>query len=616
MNEGGNMPEEIQTRETIEEQYTWRLGDIFESHAKWEEALLQLAEPLEKLLSFKDRVQESAQTLALVLDLDQECSIQMMELYVYAKMNKDLDNGDSTCQAMMDRITGEYYALAAKTSFIAPAISAIDEQTLRTWMQDEHSLEKYRHYLDNIIRNKKHILSEREETLLSQAGPMAEGLDDAFSMLNNLELDLGEILLENGEKVKLTHGKFGAFRENRNRDIRQQTYKSMHTAYQRLGNTIAAIYTTSIKGDVFFTKARGFDTCLEKALFEDNLPERIYSSLIESIHESLPSFYPYLTLRKKQMKLDALHLYDLSVPIVDTPEKEYSYEDAKTIVLRGLAPLGESYLDDVRHLFSSRSVDVFETSGKTSGAYAWGSYRSHPYMLLNWSRKLNDVFTLAHEAGHCMHTFYSDRHQPYVDSHYPIFLAEIASTVNENVLLRWMIMQCDTSTLEGKKEKAYLLNYFLEGVKNTVFRQTMFAEFEWLIHQKIEQGQAVTSKTLCETYESLLRLYFGQEAEIDDYMTWEWARIPHFYNAFYVYKYATGFCAATQISNFLFEEGESAMVRYKKFLSSGGRDYPTSLLDEMGVDMLSPQSVRTTMDEFRRDLAMLADLLEQIEQSE
>ena len=606
------MPEEIKARNTIDIQYTWRLNDIFESAETWEEALKNLDEPLNQLLSYKDRIHESAKNLALVLDLDQECSAQMMELYAYAKMNKDLDNGNPIYQAMFDRIVGAYFALSAKTSFIAPAISKIEEAVLRSWMQEEGALGKYRHYLDDIIRNKQHILSEKEETILSQAGPMIDGIEEAFSMLSDLELDLGEIELDSGEKVKLTHGNFGIFREDKNQQIRSQAYEKMHTSYQKFGNTIAAIYTSSIKGDVFFTRTRGFESCLEKTLFADNLPEKIYTRLIESIHEGLPSFYRYLSLRQKHLNLEKLHLYDCSVPLVETVDKEYSYEQAKQIVIRGLSPLGKTYIGHVEELLGSRSVDVYETCGKTSGAYAWGTYRSHPYMLLNWSGRLNDVFTLAHETGHCMHSYYSDHARPYVDSHYPIFLAEIASTVNENVLLRYMIENCDTSTLEGKKEKAYLINYFLEGVKNTVFRQTMFAEFEWLVHQKAEQGEPLTSQTLCSIYADLLRLYFGEEMIIDEYMTWEWSRVPHFYNAFYVYKYATGFCAATQISNMLFAEGEKAILRYTDFLSAGGKDYPMNLLKEMGIDISSPEAARTTMEEFDKDITLLAELLEQI----
>ncbi|MHB1483225.1 MAG: oligoendopeptidase F [Saccharofermentanales bacterium] len=599
----------------IDEQYIWRLSDIFESTDSWDAALQKLGEPLNELLTYKDKIGESAKSLAGALNLDKECSIQMMELYAYAKMHKDLDNGNDAYQAMYDRIVGEYFNMTAQTSFLAPAISGIDENTLRSWISEEPALAEYAHYLDNIIRNKKHILSEKEETILSNIGPMADGIEEAFSMLNDLELDLGEIEIENGEKVKLTHGKFGIYREHKNRSIRAQAYENMHKSYKRFGNTIAALYTSSAKGDVFFMKTRGYSSCLEKALFSDNLPEKIYTQLIESIHERMPSFYKYLAIRKKQLNLEEMHLFDCSVPIIDMPDKEFKFEEAKDILRKGLSPLGKQYLDDIEKLFSNRAIDVYETKGKRSGAYAWGTYLSHPYMLLNWSDRLNDVFTFAHETGHCMHSFYSNRNQSYVNSHYPIFLAEIASTVNENILLQHMIDSSDTTTLEGKKEKAYLVNYFLEGVKNTVFRQTMFAEFEMIIHAKIENGEPVTSQSLCDIYGSLLKLYFGDDVEIDEYMNWEWARIPHFYSAFYVYKYATGFCAATKISNEIFAKGEPAVAKYLEFLSAGGKDYPANTLLELGIDMTAPDAVMDTIDEFDSKVAILEELLQDIYES-
>ena len=607
------MPKDTMTeKDVIDEQYTWRLNDIFESSQAWEKALQKLSGPLTELLSYKNKVGESAGSLANALSLDKECSIQMMELYAYAKMHKDLDNSNDAYQAMYDRIVGEYFNMSAQTSFLAPEISKIAEKKLKEWISSESGLSEFSHYLDNIIRNEKYILSEKEETILSNIGPMSDGIEEAFSMLNDLELDLGEIELDNGKKVKLTHGKFGIYREDKNRNIRSQAYEKMHSSYKRFGNTIAALYTSSAKGDVFFMKTRGYSTCLEKALFSDNLPEKIYTQLIDSIHARMPSFYRYLSLRKRQLKLEEMHLFDCSVPIIETPDREYQFEEAKEILRKGLSPLGKQYLNDIETLFSGRSIDVYEKHGKRSGAYAWGTYLSHPYMLLNWSGRMNDVFTFAHETGHCMHSFYSNRSQSYVNSHYPIFLAEIASTVNENILLQHMIDNADTTTLEGKKEKAYLVNYFLEGVKNTVFRQTMFAEFEMIIHTKLEKGEPVTSQSLCEIYGSLLKLYFGDEVVIDEYMNWEWARIPHFYSAFYVYKYATGFCAATKIANQIFDEGDDAVSKYMDFLSAGGKDYPADTLSELGIDMTAADAVENTIDEFDEKVRMLEELLQDI----
>jgi oligoendopeptidase F len=597
------------TRNEVDERYKWRLQDIFENDQTWEDALVALAGPMEKLITYKGRVGESSETLVQTLILEQECSMIIMELYTYAKMSKDLDNSNPDYQAMYDRIVGEYFKLSAQTAFISPEISAIDESILRKWMHGEKELSEYKHMLDDIIRNRTHILSEKEEKLLSGVGPVADGIEESFSMMNNVELDFGEVLMPDGEKVKLTHGKFGSLREHPDRSVREQTYRCLHTAYEQFKNTLAAIYTTSVKNDVFFSKARGFESCMSKAMFSDNLSTKIYTQLIDAIHKALPSFYQYLDLRKKVLGLDELHLYDCSVPITEEITSHYEFNESKDLLINGLSPLGDDYLDAVRKLTAGGWIDVYETKGKTSGAYAWGTYKSHPFMLLNWSGRLDDVFTLAHETGHCMHSYHSNQKQGYANSHYPIFLAEIASTVNENILLRHMIGQCDDETPEGRKEKAYLINHFLEGVKNTVFRQTMFAEFEYLVHKKIEQGEAMTAQALSDLYVDLLKLYFGNDVVIDEYMKYEWARIPHFYSAFYVYKYATGFCAAAQITQQIFREGKPAVDAYLEFLSAGGSDYPAGILSKLGIDMTKPDAVQSTMEEFDRERKALEKLL-------
>ncbi len=596
-------------REDIDQKYKWRLTDIFKSDEEWEKAFKNLSVPVEKLLKLQNTLSDSPQNLADALEIEQECSILVMELYVYAKMSKDLDNSNSKYQGMFDRIIAEYYKVSATTAFLAPEISSIEEEKLRQWTKDEERLFIYKHSIDNLIRNKKHILSEKEERILSGAGPVAEGIEEAFSMLNNVELDFGEILFSDGSKEKLTHAKFGKYREHPDREVRRQAYENMHKSYGQLKNTIAAIYTTSVKGDIFFAKTREFESCVQKAMFSDNLDEKIYTSLIEAIHKYLPSFHKYLELRKKVLKLDELHLYDCSVPITEEISSHYEFEQGKEILNEALAPLGEKYIRDMNTLFSGGSIDVYETPGKTSGAYAWGTYKSHPYMLLNWSYRLEDVFTFAHETGHCMHSYNSNKTQEYVNSHYPIFLAEIASTVNENILLKYMTAKCDVKTQKGKKEKAYLINHFLEDVKNTVIRQTMFAEFEYIVHQKIEQGEAMTSESLCGLYEDLLKLYFGEGVVYDEYMNHEWSRIPHFYSSFYVYKYATGFCAAAKISQKIVLEGEVAVKKYLEFLSAGGSDYPANILGKLDIDMSEPDAVLSTMKEFDRKVHELEKLL-------
>ncbi len=590
------MAQETRKRSDVELRYQWRLEDIFPSNEAWERAFLEIAPLSERLAAFRGRLSDGA-VLAECLDLETDVSGRMMELFTYARMRKDEDNSDALHQGMAERSMGEFYRVSTETSFIVPEITGLDEKLLRGWMDDVPGLAPYRHSLDDILRRRNHILSEKEEKLLSMAGPMAEGISDAFSMLDNVDLKLGSIVDENGETLELTHGRFGILRESRDRRVRADAFERMHSAYAGFGNTISSLYAASVKSDLFFAKARGHATCLESALFGDALPTGIHSSLVETVERNLPVLHRYYALRRKALKLDRLRVPDCYVPIVDTPEREYTFEQACDMVLEGLTPLGATYRADLERLMTDRWIDVFETEGKTNGAYAWGTYRSHPFMLLNYSGRVTDVFTLAHEAGHCLHSLYSNR-QHYANAHYPIFLAEIASTVNENILMRHLLAASDVSTPEGRTEKAFLINHFLEEARGSIFRQTMFASFEQQVHAEAEKGAPLTSETLCGIYGGLLERYFGPDVDIDPYMKWEWARIPHFYTAFYVYKYATGFSAAAAISRAVLDEGAPAVDRYLAFLGAGGSDYPAETLRRAGVDMTTPAPVEAAMAEF------------------
>jgi len=590
------MAQETRKRSDVELRYQWRLEDIFPSNEAWERAFLEIAPLSERLAAFRGRLSDGA-VLAECLDLETDVSGRMMELFTYARMRKDEDNSDALHQGMAERSMGEFYRVSTETSFIVPEITGLDEKLLRGWMDDVPGLAPYRHSLDDILRRRNHILSEKEEKLLSMAGPMAEGISDAFSMLDNVDLKLGSIVDENGETLELTHGRFGILRESRDRRVRADAFERMHSAYAGFGNTISSLYAASVKSDLFFAKARGHATCLESALFGDALPTGIHSSLVETVERNLPVLHRYYALRRKALKLDRLRVPDCYVPIVDTPEREYTFEQACDMVLEGLTPLGATYRADLERLMTDRWIDVFETEGKTNGAYAWGTYRSHPFMLLNYSGRVTDVFTLAHEAGHCLHSLYSNR-QHYANAHYPIFLAEIASTVNENILMRHLLAASDVSTPEGRTEKAFLINHFLEEARGSIFRQTMFASFEQQVHAEAEKGAPLTSETLCGIYGGLLERYFGPDVDIDPYMKWELARIPHFYTAFYVYKYATGFSAAAAISRAVLDEGAPAVDRYLAFLGAGGSDYPAETLRRAGVDMTTPAPVEAAMAEF------------------
>ncbi len=597
-------------RSEIPAEYTWRLTDIYGTEAEWEAALAGVQEQAGRLAGFRGRLAEGPDTLRQALLLFEEMEKGLERVYMYAKLSMDVDNADPKYQAMHDRALAVLFQIQEDSSFLTPEMTALEPETLHDWVYGDPALADFRHMADDVIRSRAHVLSAREEQLLAMASPALESMDTAFTMLDSVDLKRGEVTDEKGRRVELTDGLFGKFRDSRDRRVRADAFQAMHTAFAGMGNTIAALYAGSVRADVFGAKARRFDSCLDQALYSDNLPRSVYTGLIEAVRAHLPAYYRYLELRRRRLGVEKLHIYDCYLPIVDMPNKEYTYEQAKELVREYLAPLGEEYRRDLDRLLAGGWVDVYETKGKATGAYATGVYGVHPYMLLNFVGQLGDVFTLAHEAGHCMHTYYSDT-QPYMMKDYPIFLAEIASTVNENLLMRGMMGRCDLSTEQGRKEKAFLINRFLEEFKGTVYRQTMFAEFELRVHEMAEKGEPLTGEALCGVYGGLLRDYFGPDVEIDEYMRWEWARIPHFYNAFYVFKYATGFSAAAAITRGLLAGGDgSAVERYLAFLHAGGSDYPAETLKRAGVDMSTPAPVEAALAEFEAMLAELEELLE------
>lgn len=600
---------EFNSRQEIPAPYRWRLEDIFKTDQAWEQALKAVLPLLDAVERLRGRLSEGPDMLAQALQEADQLDLELMELYAYARMRRDEDNSNNLYQDMADRVTGLYYQSAAKTAFMSPEIAAIDEATLRGWLAAQQGLAAHRHQLDNLLRTRPHILPEAQEALLSRFGPVAEGIGHTYTVLDNVEIKLGSIEDGNGGTIELTPAVFGRLREHRNRSVRAAAFARVHHAYMAFGRTLSTLYATRVKADILFALTRNHQDSLSSALFADNLPASLYSGLIEAVHEGQGTLNQYLDLRRQRLQLDALHIYDTYVPILDVPERNYTFEQACDMIRDGLAPLGPVYRKALEENLTGRWIDVYETPGKTSGAYSWGSYKTHPYILMNFSGSLSDLFTLAHELGHSLHTWFSSK-RPYAEAHYPIFLAEIASTVNEILLMHTLLRACDVSTEAGRKEKAYLLNHFLEEFRLTVFRQTMFAEFEWLAHQRAEQGEALTAESLCVIYSDLLRRYFGPDVIIDDYMQWEWSRIPHFYNAYYVFQYATGFSAAVALSRQIMAEGQSAVERYLAFLSSGSSDYPLDLLAKAGVDLSGPGPVREAMTEFADRLAELATLLQ------
>ncbi|MCI8554671.1 MAG: oligoendopeptidase F [Clostridiales bacterium] len=597
---------ENEARQKIDPACKWRLSDIYPTEEDWEKAWQRVAAAGEEMKSYRGHLGESAAVLAEAMKLDEKLSVELEQMFLYTKLYRDLDHADAHYQSLNDRALSLLYRIQEDTAFILPELAAIDPETLLLWVRETPDLHDYAHMAEDIIRSRAHVLSEREEQLMAMAAPALETADNAFTFLDSVDLKRGEVVDEEGRRVPLTDSLYSRLRDSRNREVRAGAFQTMHEAFAGMGGTIAALYAGSVRADVFRARARGYTDSLDAALFSDNLPRSIYTGLIEAVHEALPSYYRYLDLRRKALGLDQLHIYDCYLPIVDTPDQEYTYEAACDTVRRYLRPLGGEYGRDLDRLLEGGWVDVYETPGKATGAYACGVYGVHPYMLLNFAGKLNDVFTVAHEAGHCLHTYYSDR-QPYVNKDYPIFLAEIASTVNENILMREMMAECAVDTAEGCREKAYLINRYLEEFKGSVFRQTMFAEFELKVHEMAERGEPLTAEAFCAVYHELLVLYFGPDVAIDEYMDWEWARIPHFYNAFYVFKYATGFSAAAAISRRLLNgDGRDA---YLSFLSAGGSNYPAETLRRAGVDMSTPEPARVALREFASLVNELANLI-------
>lgn len=598
------------SRGDIPEKYRWQLEDIFPTDQKWEAALQTIPSLIEQIRLLRGRLGDGPDVLLNTLRQSDHLDMELMELFAYSRMRRDEDNSVSLYQDMTERVTGLYYQAATATAFLSPEIAGLPENLLLDWMKVNPDFHPYRQMLKNLIRTRPHILPESEEALLSRFGPVVEGLNNTYTVFDNVDLKLGSIDDGQGGKIDLTMAVFGQLRENSSRSIRAAAFSRIHQAFAEFGQTLSTLYAARVKADLAFALARRHPDSLSAALFDNNLPDSIYASLIEAVHTGQPVLNRYLDLRRRQLNLPDLHIYDTYIPIMEMPVRRLTYEEACETVRLGLTPLGPAYLAALDKHLGGRWIDVCETPGKTSGAYSWGTYKSHPFVLLNFSGTLSDMFTLAHEIGHSLHTWFTNQ-RPYPEANYPIFLAEIASTVNEILLVRHLMQACDESTPEGRKEKSYLLNHFLEEFRLTVFRQSMFAEFEWLAHQRTERGDSLTADSLCELYRGLLHQYFGPDIVVDDYMQWEWSRIPHFYNAYYVYQYATGFSAAVTLAYRILAEGQPAVDRYLAFLSAGSSAYPLDTLKAAGVDLSSPEPVESAMREFERSLAELTRLLQE-----
>ena len=584
---------ETRKREDIPEEYRWQLEDIYQNQDEWEKDFSRVQELINQIGAYQGGVGESASGLKQVIEILNEMQCKGDNLYVYSRMRRDEDNSNAQYQTLFDRAEGLGVQANAAVAFVVPELLTMTREQVKEYEETEPELAVYAHYFDELFRQKEHILSEKEERLLAMSADLSSASNNIFTMLNNADIKFPHIRDENGQEVELTKGRYGRFMESRDRRVRQEAYEGLYSTYKGLSNTLAATLSSSVKRDIFYARARNYPSALHAALDQDNVPVDVYDQLIKSVHGHLDSMYRYMKIRKKMLQVDPLYMYDIYVPLVREFDMKVPYEEAKEITLKGLKPLGDEYLSVLRQGYERRWIDVYENQGKTSGAYSWGTYNTHPYVLMNYDDKLDDLFTLAHEMGHSLHSYYSNQTQPYVYSSYSIFVAEVASTVNESLLIDHLLKNTN-----DPQEKMYLLNHYLEQFRGTVFRQTMFAEFEKLTHERVEAGDALTPEAMGEMYRELNSKYYGPDVVMDDNICVEWARIPHFYSAFYVYKYATGFSAATAIKQSILEEGQPAIDRYLDFLKSGSYDYPINLLQKAGVDLTTPEPVEKALNYF------------------
>ena len=582
----------VASRSGIDDIFKWKVEDIYESDSLWEKAYNRAWTLAKEECVYKGRVGESAENLANVLKESDDIDLLAERIYVYAFMKYYEDTANAAYQSMSGKAQLLVMQVGEKYAFLTPEITAIPDETMKKYMK-QPVIAPYIHCLEDILAEKEHTLSEKEERLMALASNVMSAPNEIFSKFNNADIKFGDITDENGEEVTLTNGRYGAFMESSDRSVRKSAFETLYKQYGAFINTLASTYYSNVKQAIFRAKARSYPSTLEMYLSGSFIPKEVYTNLIDTVNANLDKMHSYVALRKKELGVSELHFYDIYAPMVSDYKIKVDYDKAKEIVLKALAPLGEDYVEVVRRGFDTGWVDVYENAGKRTGAFSWGTYGVHPYVFLNYTGTLNDVFTLAHEMGHAMHTYYSNNAQPHIYAGYRIFVAEVASTCNEAILIHYLL---ENSTDE--RERKYLINHYLEQFKGTLFRQTMFAEFEMITHELAENGEVLNAEKLCEVYRGLNEKYFGPDMVIDDEIALEWARIPHFYTPFYVYQYATGFSAAIAIASKILAGDKETLAGYKKFLSGGSSLHPIELLALCGIDMSKPQVISDALEVF------------------
>ena len=586
---------DIKKRSEIEKSKTWAIEDIFATIEDWEKEFAALANDINVMGTFSGRLTESAQTLYDFFSTEEKLMIRIGNLRTYAMMYQDQDTGNSEASAMSERAMGLIVKANALVSFSEPQLLAAPDGLIEGFINEYEPLKEYKFEIEKILRMRAHTLDEAGEKLLAQAGEALATPRNVYTMLTNADLTFPEVSDGKGGKTKLSHSRFIPMLENPDRAVREEAYKAYYDTYRTIKNTTAASYAGLVKSRAFNAKVRGYESTLEASLYPLAIPLDVYTSLVDAMHDGVKYFNEYMDLRAKLLGVDKLRYYDLYVPLFEY-DGMVTFEEARENIQKALAPLGEEYVRDSAHAFDDRWIDMCENQGKRSGAYCTGAYGVHPYILCSYQNTLDNMFTVSHELGHAMHTFYSSKNNGYFASHYSIFLAEVASTTNEMLMARYRI---DNATC--KEEKQYLLNHLLETMRTTMYRQTLFADFELRAHQAYANGTALTSDFLSNLYKQV-NLEYYPTVEMDDYIPYEWSRIPHFYTAYYVYQYSTGIAAAVKFSSDIYNKVPGALEKYLGFLSAGGTKYPIDVLKDAGLDMTKPDTVRQALEFFKEIL--------------
>lgn len=599
---------QLPTREEVAEASTWDLTKIFVDDAAFEVAFKELQAELKQASSYKGTLNKGGAAFLAALEYVLDVSRKLETLYVYSHLKNDQDTANTTYQALYARASSLLAQTSEAISWLEPELLTLSDETIWSYFDEEPKLEGYRHFVKQTVDNRAHVLPAEQEALLAAAGEIFGSPSNTFSVLNNADLVFPTIEGEDGEKIQLSHGIYGQLLESTDRRVREEAFKGLYSVYEQFRNTFASTLSANVKAHNYKAKVRKFTSAREAALSSNHIPESVYDTLVDVVNQNLPLLHRYMELRKRLLNLDDLHMYDVYTPLLGEAPISYTYDQAVEKAIQALEPMGEEYLTVVKEAFNNRWIDVVENKGKRSGAYSSGAYDTLPYILMNWHDTLDQLFTLVHEMGHSVHSYFTRSNQPYVYGDYSIFLAEIASTTNENILTEHLL---ETET--DPRVRAYVLNHYLDGFKGTVFRQTQFAEFEHFMHVEDAKGTPLTSEFLSESYGALNKKYYGEALADDPEIRLEWSRIPHFYYNYYVFQYSTGFSAASALAGKILSEGPAALERYLNYLKAGNSDYPIEVMKKAGVDMTQADYIEDAMKMFEQRLNELEALVEELE---